>query len=869
MKQRRQWSGDLEELWYMANRRLRTWEWAAKQGIIPLDTNYRNFKESLKKVRENLDNESAKETLKSFLGEVDLHLKGRLPNYLAKVEKIKNGSVSGAVKKLLEDNKKNEHDPIILIYLANAFHKLALSEKKDIQVSDSLNRIKSDVEAMLFKYKDGNYAGALADLRTIIAQIELLGFTRNDSAVTLAAVLYDQEIPPNMFDTLLAKAHPQGLIGSDDPIFLYLLDLREGIKYASLVKEYFSKDNLAKSNIIEEGIDIAEIESLLTSSGQKSQRLTPEKIISEILPELENPIDKLMFIQDEIKMRIDSLSKDPEGLILLQNEMLKIIGDNQNDEGVKNWILRSPLAQGFVSKDGIDNSKADEFELRLIGKDSSGKELQDLTTELFISDVLTEFSDPVEKLTNIQQHVELSFDLLSNKTKDAVLLQNEMLKIISENPKNDDVKKWILATPSDKNSLLDWSSSRFSLDPLSKVQRELRSIYSDDNQMLLRLMFREAGGGDPFKTTSPVDAFLKILFDTNAQVNKMPLEDIATYMIAHPEHAEYFLKNRSGIMGGRNFREDFLAAPSTIERMMLKKDNRLHDVLITAGISTKEQIQRVKESQSSSVGVHDDLEEETWEMKGMSEAIELEEVNKDRPVEKEKSAQELGGKFSEPPIPEDVAKETRESRVEKSEESMGNEQPAQELGGILSEPSILEVAPKKPSKDSVAQSEESPKEKAAKLIKEIEGVMSENSNINSGRRREVGAQLSFFKSIINKPGQAEKLIPALEGVKKMLIDESANKLEEPDKNKSEKPEMDPKDIMGATAALESIERISEELGHDTNLDGHRIKEIKAQTDFLFNVIKDRQWREDDHAPLLKSIEKEVGEAKVSSSGLKK
>ncbi|MBX9586140.1 MAG: hypothetical protein K2X50_02670 [Gammaproteobacteria bacterium] len=823
MKQRRQWSGDLEELWYMANRRLRTWEWAAKLGIIPLDKNYRNFKERLTKVRENLDNNAAKEMLKAFLNDVDLHLKGRLTNYLGKVEKINKGIVSGAVKKLLEDAKNKENDPIILIYLANAFHKIALSEKKDVTVSENLNSIKSDVEAMLYLFKDGNLGGALANLRTIIAQIEHLGFTGIDSAVTLAAVMYDQEIPPDMFDTLFAKARQLGSISGNDPIFLYLLDLREGAKYASLVKKYFPKDKLDKGNVAEVELDIAEIESLLTSSGQKLQHLAPEKIISEILPELENPIDKLIFIQDEIQMRADSLSKDPEGLILLRNEMRKIIRENPNDEEVKKWVLATPLDKGNDSEDEIDFPVSGEIELKLVGKNSLGTGLQDLTPELLVSEILPGIERPVMKLEYIQEQATLFFDSLSKDPKWLILLQNEMLKVIRESSKDEDVKKWILSSPREKNSLLDWNASRFLLDPRSKVQRELMNIYSGDNQMLLGLIFRDSGGGDPFKVNGPVDALKKILFGANTQINNMPIEDIKTYMIAHPEHAGYFLKERSGVLSGRDFRKE------------LEGSYGIQGKAAKSGISTKEQIQRVQVSQSGSAEVRENKNEAMSESAGRSEGIELQEVQGKKRAEKEMPVKDIRDKLPEPTIPEVVPMETQEVQV--------------------------------------AQSEESDNDKAFQIIKDIEDILEKNSNIDSGRRKEVAVQIGFFKNLIQNPGQAKKISSALDGIKKMLIDESADQAVRVSrvltKDRYFKRRMDVNDITGSTAALDAIEKINEVLDQGTNLDVDRVKEIKTQIDFLYKVIKNRQWHEDDHAPLLESIEKEVSEAKISGGDLKK
>lgn len=718
MRKRGQWSINLEEKWYMAQRRRRAWEWADKMGIIPLDELYREFKSNLDIVRDHLKSNSSvlqstmkmgdeeffggfnPENLLFYLsGLADDKLKEDIKGYLVKINTKNSEAIRENLQRLHGEIEKEHSDPIILLYLANYFDKLAKSEKMNPQIGEKLRQIRGPVKVMLDKYKEGKYSEALSDLRAIIKKIESSELTMNDTAVTLAAVMHDLEVPSDMFERLNEAAWNKGMINKDDYLFLYLIDLREGIKYAGLVKEYLKTSDSEKKNIGEMEIDTVDIE-LLLDVGKNLERLSPKQIISEILPSLEKPVDKLKFIQDEVELHSNTVYKDTKNLSILREEVQKIIRENPNDVEVKNWIYRLPGEIGV---------------------------------------------------------------------------------------------------------LLNLTVSQSSPESVSKD--------TADYQKIIEPLFKKTGGDDPFRVLGPIDLFVKLIANPNKLIEKIPLHEIASYMIAHPEHAESFLKPPSRILGGRNFKKEFSQSATVVNRMILEGGDELHRALMKAGIASQEEIQRAKQNRSLVV----ELEEEEEEL---------------------------------------FTADFQENSASPSDLKLGD----------------------------VTKTDDLHKKKAEALINEI-GELIKNENINNERKREVGAQISFFKSVIKKPDQAEIIITALMGIKEMLINEisaekdstkekdSSTKLVQGgwfmDKERWAKSSMDQRDIMGAVRALDDIENIRKDLGQNTIQDKHKVREIELQLQMLFSIIENRQWKEEEHRPILDSVERQVNELKPSSSNLKK
>ncbi len=709
MKSRREWSADLEERWYMANRRLRAWEWAAKMGVVPLNKDYKEFKQNLEKIRANSDLKSftalqfgmgnivhfggtPESTLTWLTDSADQLLRWRIIEYLEKNKRIKAGVVGEKVENLLNELKKPEIDSVIILYLANYLDKLARSEKKNPQLASSLESIKDDVKVMIRKFQDKNYEGSLIDLRMIISQIELSGFSRADTAVTLAAMMHDLEIPPDMFEKLNAEALKKGLINQkDEHLLLYLLDLREGIKYARFVKEYFKTGDIENPKSAQDELDIAGIEALLTgkySSGQELQHLSPEKIISEILPSLEKPVDKLKFILDEIELRYDSLANDPRNFTVFKDEIQRIVKEYPDDQEVK-----------------------------------------------------------------------------------------DLLRISLE----------------DKKSYLNRIFSPLSPEVDLKSEGKLTGDYSSGHQRNIAQLFKESGGRDPFRVMGPIDFFAKLVSNPNSKVKKIPLDEIATYMIAHPEHAEFFVKPPSRVLAGRNFRKELLGSSAIVDRMIAEGGEDLHQVLIKNSITTEDNIRKYK------------------------------------------------------------------ANVAQSKEEVVN-------------PTVQMGSQGESGLESKARPEETVETKASRLINEIE-VLVKNENIESGRRREVSAQISFFKNVIKKPGHSENLISALKGIKKILKDETAKKTA--DSNRFFRDDIrietaiSSRDLIGRGIDLDTITRISEMLEQGTTLEKDRVKEIQHVLSLSVNLLKEGQPIDEGHSKLLSSIENEVSEAKLPSSGMGK
>ncbi len=759
MKKRRQWSINLEERWYMAQRRRRAWEWADKMGIIPLDELYREFKSNLDIVRDHLKSNSSvlqstmkmggdefsgrfnPENLLFYLSNLaDDKLKEYIKDYLSKINRNNSEAIRENVQRLRDEIENEQSDPIILLYIANYFDKLAKSEKMNPEIGEKLRQIRGPVKVMLDKYKEGKYSEALSDLRAIIKKIESSELTMNDTAVTLAAVMHDLEIPSDMFERLNDEAWDKEMINKDDYLFLYLIDLREGIKYAGLVKEYLKKSDSEKKNIPEMEIDTVDIE-LLLDAGKNLERLSPKQIISEILPSLEKPVDKLKFIQEEVELHSDTVYKDPKNLSVLREEVQKIIRENPNDAEVKNWIYGLPSEIGVLLNLTVSQSSPESF-----SKDTA------------------------------------------------------------------------------------------------------------DYQKIIEPLFKKTGGDDPFRVLGPIDLFVKLIANPNKLIEKIPLDEIASYMIAHPEHAESFLKPPSKILGGRNFQKEFSQSATVVNRMILQGGDDLHKALMKAGIATQEEIQRAKENRSLAVESRDDQSKSA--VSEVSEAVDKNKVGSAGP---------------------EVGKQPAEDLERDAVGLVEEEQATIDIVNPNAVSADLEL-------DGVIQTEDLFKQKAEALIKDIEGL-SKNENIDNGRKREVGAQMSFFKSVIKKPEQAEKIIPALEGIRTMLNNEIAAQKDSAkeedvsnksvqgswfmDKERGVKPTMDARDITGADQALDDIENIRKGLDQNTVQDKDQVREIELQLQMLFSIIENRKWEEKKHRPILDSVQREVNELKASSSNLKK